>query len=137
MRKSYTVAEANRTLPYVGAIVGDIRERYAAIQNLGRRHNELTDADAKERKELKRRIQVEAQAIHDCMIELEQVGVELKDYEHGLVDFPAQLDGRDILLCWKLGEPRIGYWHETAAGFPGRRPVPAQDPDWPAVPAAS
>ena len=132
--RNYTVGDANRTLPYVSAIVADIRERYAAIQTLSRRHNDLPKTDKDERAGLKQRIQTEAQAIHDCMVELETINVELKDYEHGLVDFPAELDGRKILLCWQYGEAEIAFWHETADGFPGRQPVPAKEPDWPAVP---
>ena len=55
--------------------------------------------------------------------ELSGVGVELKDYETGLVDFVGRHDGRDVYLCWKLGEERITHWHELNAGFAGRKPV--------------
>jgi hypothetical protein len=129
----YTVGEANRTLPYVRAIVGEVRERYRAIQDRGRRHRE---GDARERAALKEEIRGEAERIHACMEELEEIGAELKDYELGLVDFPAELDGRRILLCWKFGESEIGHWHEERDDYEGRRRVPTDVPAWPGGEAA-
>jgi hypothetical protein len=124
----YTVAEANQTLPYVRAIVGEVRERYRTIQERGRRHRE---GDAEARAALKTEIRAEAERIHACMEELEEIGAELKDYDLGLVDFPAELEGRRILLCWKFGESGIGNWHEERDGYQGRRPVPVDEPAWP------
>jgi hypothetical protein len=49
------------------------------------------------------------------------LGAELKDPRVGLIDFLAQVDGRDVYLCWKLGEDEIAYWHELEAGFAGRQ----------------
>jgi hypothetical protein len=50
-------------------------------------------------------------------------GVEVKDLEMGLLDFPSLLEGRVVYLCWKLGEAGIGYWHELDDGYPGRQPL--------------
>lgn len=56
--------------------------------------------------------------------EIHESGVQLKDYERGLIDFPSMRDGRLILLCWQLGEgDEIEWWHEVDAGFAGRRPL--------------
>ncbi len=55
--------------------------------------------------------------------ELAEIGVELKDYETGLVDFVGRHEGRDVYLCWKLGEEKITHWHELNTGFAGRKPV--------------
>ena len=56
--------------------------------------------------------------------ELETLGVQLKDYERGLIDFPAMRDGRVVLLCWQLGEgDQIEWWHDLDAGFAGRQPL--------------
>ena len=55
--------------------------------------------------------------------ELEQIGCELKVYAIGLVDFPAYRKGREVYLCWKLGEPAVAYWHELDSGYAGRRRV--------------
>ena len=56
--------------------------------------------------------------------EIHESGVQLKDYERGLIDFPSMRDGRLILLCWQLGEgDEIEWWHEVDAGFAGRQPL--------------
>lgn len=128
MSRLYTVEEANRTLPYVRAIVAEVRERYRNIQERGRKHH---DGDAEVRATLKNEIRVEAERIHTCMEELEAIDAELKDYDLGLVDFPAELEGRRILLCWRYGEPRVDHWHEANDGYQGRRPVPRDEPAWP------
>jgi hypothetical protein len=56
--------------------------------------------------------------------ELETLGVQLKDHERGLIDFPTLRDGRVVLLCWQLGEgDRVEWWHDVDAGFAGRQPL--------------
>jgi hypothetical protein len=59
--------------------------------------------------------------------ELAERGVEVKDVDEGLVDFPALHRGETVLLCWKLGEDAIEYWHTVEDGFAGRRPLPLDD----------
>jgi hypothetical protein len=55
--------------------------------------------------------------------ELEVMGIEIKDIEQGLIDFPAVFQGRVVYLCWRLGEDDIAWWHEISTGFAGRRPI--------------
>jgi hypothetical protein len=56
--------------------------------------------------------------------QLEALGIQLKDYERGLIDFPTMRDGRVVLLCWQLGEgDHIEWWHDLEAGFAGRQPL--------------
>lgn len=56
--------------------------------------------------------------------ELDALGVQLKDHERGLIDFPSLRDGRVVLLCWQLGEgDRLEWWHDVEAGFAGRQPL--------------
>jgi hypothetical protein len=64
-----------------------------------------------------------AEAVHDAVEELHALGVILRDVEHGIVDFPHLRDGREVFLCWKLGEERISYWHELDSGFNARKPL--------------
>jgi hypothetical protein len=62
----------------------------------------------------------------DTLAEIDEIGVQVKDLEQGLLDFPAAMDGRTVLLCWKLGEKEIGYWHSEEDGFAGRKPLDAR-----------
>lgn len=59
--------------------------------------------------------------------ELDGHGVQVKDLDEGLVDFPALRGGETVLLCWRLGEDEIRYWHRVEDGFAGRRPLPLED----------
>ena len=61
--------------------------------------------------------------LEDYVDELSEIGCELKDYQIGLIDFTGRYQGRDICLCWKLGEETITHWHELNSGFAGRKPV--------------
>ena len=66
------------------------------------------------------------EALNDEIERIHALGGEVKDLELGLVDFPSTRDGEEILLCWKLGEKSIGYWHAVDGGFASRRPIDAQ-----------
>jgi len=61
--------------------------------------------------------------IKDALAEIDATGVQVKDLDIGLLDFPCKVDGEILLLCWKLGEPAIAYWHGTSEGFAGRKPI--------------
>jgi hypothetical protein len=63
------------------------------------------------------------QRIKDAIAEIDATGVQVKDLDVGLLDFPCKVEGEIILLCWKLGEPKIGHWHNTTEGFSGRKPI--------------
>lgn len=62
----------------------------------------------------------------DSLAEIDAIGVQVKDLEKGLLDFPFVMDGQTVLLCWKLGEKEIGYWHSVEEGFAGRKPLDAR-----------
>ena len=63
------------------------------------------------------------QRVKDAMGEIDAMGVQVKDLDIGLLDFPCEVDGEIILLCWKMGESSITHWHGTNEGFAGRKPV--------------
>lgn len=63
------------------------------------------------------------QRIKDAMAEIDSIGVQVKDLDIGLLDFPCEVDGQIILLCWKLGETEIAHWHGVSEGFAGRKPI--------------
>ena len=63
------------------------------------------------------------QSLHDLLAEIGAIGVQVKDLDIGLLDFPCQVGEQTILLCWKVGEKRITHWHGTEEGFAGRKPI--------------
>jgi hypothetical protein len=63
------------------------------------------------------------QRIKDTLAEIDSIGVQVKDLDIGLLDFPCEVEGQIILLCWKLGEKSITHWHGTQEGFAGRKPI--------------
>lgn len=72
-------------------------------------------------------VEREARELAHVIDELTDRGVEVKDIDEGLVDFPALRRGETVLLCWRLGEEEIGYWHTLEDGFAGRRPLPLDE----------
>ena len=130
MRKYFTLPEANRTLPLVKRVAGDIAALYPKWRDLVYRY-ELVAAQARpdwgestEQLDLRSEIEAVAREINQFLEELEQIGCVFKGFEQGLVDFYGRLDGREVFWCWKVGEERITHWHELDAGFSGRQPVP-------------
>ena len=130
-KKHFTPGEANAMLPLVRSIVRDISE---LAHSLRERHERLYRAGAEEeaddpfhaayreeRVHAQEELEADQQRLQGYVEELTKLGVELKDYFAGLVDFPCLRDGREVYLCWKLGEPEVGFWHELEAGFAGRQ----------------
>lgn len=66
-----------------------------------------------------------ASSVVECLAELERLGVQVKDIDAGLVDFPSEREGEPVLLCWRVGEDAVSWWHHSETGFAGRRPI-----DW-------
>jgi len=120
VRKVFSLDEANRTLPLVSRIVRDVVEMHAGCAQVQAR---IETADPREVPALQERLELAVDRLHDLVDELSQVGVLLKDYEIGLVDFPARHEDRDVYLCWRLGEAEVGFWHELHAGYGGRQPI--------------
>jgi hypothetical protein len=63
------------------------------------------------------------QRVKDAVSEIDATGVQVKDLDIGLLDFPCRVNGEIILLCWKMGEKSITHWHNTEEGFAGRKPI--------------
>jgi hypothetical protein len=124
--KTFTIEQANRTLPLVRRIVQDVVEQYARWQELVKTLDVLAASpspDAARIDRLQRDIQSAARGIDGFVRELTDLGVEMKGFDIGLVDFPGEMGGRPVYLCWRLGEPEVAHWHERDAGFAGRRPL--------------
>jgi len=63
------------------------------------------------------------QRVKDALAEIDAAGVQVKDLDIGLLDFPCKVEGQTVLLCWKLGEKTITHWHGESEGFAGRKPI--------------
>ena len=124
--KLFTLSEANAMLPTVRRIA-------AAISRAHREIVSLQDAArvAAENATLGGGFMADGPqyvtnllSLAERTSELETLGVQLKDYDRGLLDFPSLREGRVVLLCWQLGEgDRIEWWHDLETGFAGRQPI--------------
>jgi len=117
-------------LPLVRRIATDVVRDYGRWQEKVREFEEAAvnrtiDTPDENADRLEREAQQLARDIDGYIAEITGLGVQMKGFDTGLVDFPAELDGRPVLLCWKLGEESVRYWHEEDAGFIGRRLLPA------------
>src|SRR5262245_34079974 len=119
-KKYFTAEQAEAMLPLVRSIVKDITDLAPSIQDRQERVKRLrrgggakgvvTDAQLEEEEAA---LTHARERIEECLTELTELGIEMKDPFTGLVDFPCWKDGREIYLCWKLGESRLGWWHEV------------------------
>lgn len=124
--KLFTIEEANALLPSVRQILGKIQHSRKRL-GVYRKQSKL----AAEGAELGGggmtagpHYAVILTNFTEQMGELEDLGVQLKDFERGLVDFPSLRDGRVVLLCWQLGEgDELEWWHDVDSGFGGRTPL--------------
>lgn len=128
----FTIEQANRMLPLVRRIVEDIVQDYARwreqvgvleVVAAGRRGDSPPDEAEKVEEDTQRL----AADIERYVGELRELGVDFKGFDQGLVDFPAELDGRRVYLCWKLGEDAVEHWHDLEAGYAGRQRLVTSD----------
>lgn len=123
-KRYFSAPEANRTLVLVRRIVSDIVNHYRELRQLRDAYQVQSQVGGAVIAEQARQRYIDlADRLAELRIELEEIGCELKDFEMGLVDFPSRRDGREVFLCWKLGEPAVSYWHEMKAGYAGRHPL--------------
>jgi hypothetical protein len=131
--KRFTVEEANAALPLVRAIAQDLAdlsrevvERRERLSHLSRgRRPEASDPYDSELAQVHEELERDNRRLQEYVEELRQLGVEPKNGLEGLVDFPCEMDGRLVYLCWRLGEPEVQFWHELDAGFAGRQALHA------------
>jgi hypothetical protein len=121
--RHFTRVEANALLPGLTTLLSQLRDA----------KDELTDTDAHEvlseaaptngGGEQGRRVGVAFLEVRRLIDSVERAGIVLRDIDRGLVDFPALLDGREVYLCWELGEDDVGFWHDLEGGYGGREPL--------------
>ncbi|MGB9029409.1 MAG: DUF2203 domain-containing protein [Acidobacteriaceae bacterium] len=133
--KTFTLDEAQALLPIVEALLnraieakqaaGDLQEEMAALVRRvfasGGMHVNIAAAQAR-----KTALEALVQRAKDALEEIDAIGVQVKNLDIGLLDFPCLLEGETVLLCWKRGEPRIDFWHRMEDGFAGRQPIDAR-----------
>ena len=124
--KIFTVQEANALLPNVRTIVGKIQRAHRRISRYREETKKAAEAAERGGGGFSDGVAYAAvlTELTNHIAELEALGVQLKDFERGLVDFPSLRDGRVVLLCWQLGEgDELEWWHDVNAGFAGRTPL--------------
>jgi hypothetical protein len=128
-KRYFTVAEANSMLPLVRVIVRDISELAGQLRERHERlaprrssdSSRLSDAHDEELQQAQVEFERDQAKMEEYEAELKKLGIELKDYFTGLIDFPSVMNGRVVYLCWRLGESEVAHWHELDAGFAGRQ----------------
>lgn len=132
MSRTFTLSEAQELLPVLETLLrrAQVQGSLCAtieveLENLrqqiaisGGMHVDVAKA-ARRRAERDKALQ----ETKDALAEIESIGVQVKDLEKGLLDFPCLLEGKTVLLCWKQGEAEIAFWHSAEEGFAGRKPL--------------
>jgi hypothetical protein len=132
LSKTFTLSEAQTLLPVVEALLRKAQAAGARVEEVEHEMQQLShriflsggmhvDVGAAARRRAERDKAV--QEANDTLKEIDSIGVQVKDLEQGLLDFPSLMDGKTVLLCWKLGEPAITHWHTEEEGFAGRKPL--------------
>jgi hypothetical protein len=125
-KRRFSLDQANKTLPLVSRIVSDIVKVHKEATGLQGQLERMA-SQSKNRPPVEKQLETTLERLHGLVDELGEVGCEVKDFQIGLVDFVGRHQARDVYLCWKLGENKIGFWHELDAGFAGRQPVSTLD----------
>jgi hypothetical protein len=130
--KTFSLDEAQSLLPILESLLRraiDAKESAGLVEvdlqllsrNIFLSGGMLVDVAAVARKRVAQRASV--QQAQDAIQEIDSIGVQVKDLDKGLLDFPYQAGEQIVLLCWQLGEAKIDYWHTVEAGFEGRQPL--------------
>jgi hypothetical protein len=118
----YDIDAANARIPVVREVLTLLRDQLAELAHLREESlaPELEEADARR---LELRISGIVDQMHASVARIDGWSITLRDIGTGLIDFPALVNGRQVCLCWQLGEDEVEWWHEMSAGFAGRLPL--------------
>jgi len=132
MDRTFTLDEAQTLLPIMESL---LRAAIAANQEREKIETEFQELSTRvflsggallnvgELKKRKLEGEQATQRLKDALAEIDSAGAQVKDLGIGLLDFPCQVDDEVVLLCWKLGEPKIAHWHRVEEGYKGRKPI--------------
>jgi hypothetical protein len=129
-RVLFDVEAANRVLPLVRTIVRDVVQEFRSLRAAGREQRALqlesmgTPRSDRRIDDLESDVNEASHRIEGYLRELEDLGLEVRDLELGLIDFPTIIRGEPAFLCWRLEEDEVGYWHPAGKGYADRTPVP-------------
>ena len=130
--KTFTLEEAQSLLPVVESLLKraiegkqSAEEVESGLTEMARRIYLSGGMKVDVGKVIKLRAEMEShlQRVRESIAEIDSIGVQVKDLEAGLLDFPCRIDDQVVLLCWRLGEPTIEHWHTIETGFKDRKPV--------------
>jgi hypothetical protein len=131
MTRFFDIDHANAALEEVGPLLATLADQRAELIRLRDRtlaaHASSVgggpDLDPEEAQRIRLRMQGIVDQMAAAVARIDALGITLRDIERGLIDFPALASGRQVWLCWELGEEQVGYWHELDMGFGSRRPL--------------
>jgi hypothetical protein len=131
MPRYFTPAGANEALVEIRPLVEQLVEHRRAQERIGAEREELAakiagnggGIDAQQLADLEAASERERIGVVRCVNAIHERGAIVKSPDDGLIDFPAQRDGEEILLCWHLGEDEVAFWHPLEEGFAGRKPI--------------
>jgi hypothetical protein len=124
----FTPQEASKLLPDIKPKIRELVERKKVVAELHseiERYNLLGFRTA-ELAEKAAQLDALVDGMTKKIAEMEDLGIQVKDLDFGLVDFPAERYGEKVLLCWRYGEPEVSYWHKPEEGYNGRKPLRMQ-----------
>jgi len=128
--KRFTRDEAEELLPYIAPLLFKLRELKRQRDDLQAQGTELVQKSRgnghgvdNEAGKVQREMEELGTHINELIEKVQGMGIELKDPELGLVDFRSIREGREVYLCWQLGEEHLSFWHEIDTGFAGRQPL--------------
>jgi hypothetical protein len=130
--RTFTLHEAQSMLPILESLLRKSIESKTLIEEIDQEFNELSEriflnggtlVNVRACAARKAQREKAIQSAKDTLSEINAIGVQVKDLDIGLLDFPCKVDGEIVLLCWKMGEPTISHWHGTEEGYAGRRPI--------------
>ena len=133
--RTFTLVQARELLPVLEGLLRGVQEKKQRIEEIDQKFQEVNSrillhggllVDIAPFAKLRAERDKLTEGIKDAVSEVGAMGVQIKDLDAGLLDFPCVVDGEVILLCWKMGEETITHWHTPAEGFAGRKVVDAR-----------
>ncbi len=130
--KTFTLDEAQSLLPVLEALLKRAMEGKRAAEEIESGLGDLARriylsggmrVDTVKITAQRAEMDVQLQTVRETISEIDTIGVQVKDLDSGLLDFPCRIEDQTVLLCWRLGEPSIEHWHSMESGFSSRQPV--------------